>query len=68
MLNSPGVEAFNVQEQEIAIMLTGIVALGVFTQEQVNSLKVRGQKTMSRAEELGLPIINQQHVQYVRGN
>jgi len=54
MLTSPHVSELDVSDAEIGQMLGALVALGVLTQADVDALKTRGQRSISRVEELNL--------------
>ncbi len=47
---------------EVAQMLGVLVAIGTFTQEEMDDLAARSQFPVSRAEELGLPELTGQNV------
>jgi len=49
-----------------AAMLGALVASGVLTDEDANSLTALGREAVSRAEELGLPPVGPHHVEYAR--
>lgn len=66
LVNHPHVVELDVTDPELAAMLDGLVALSVFTSEQVDALKARGVRTISRAEQLGIAPVKPGHVEKAR--
>ena len=66
LINHPHITELDVEDPEIAAMLAALVAMALFKQGEVDALKARGQRTVSRAEELVLPPVSAGHIDSVR--
>ena len=67
MLSSPHLPEFDLSDPELMTMLAGLVSLGVLTQAEADDLKALGVQTISRAAELGLPVVQSSDVEIARG-
>lgn len=66
LVNHPHISTLDVTDSEIAAMLAGLVALGVFAQAEIDALTARGVRSISRAESFGLPAVAVGHVAKAR--
>lgn len=55
LLNSPHIAELDVADPEIGGLLAALVSLGIFTQQQVDQLKARGQEAVNVWQDVGEP-------------
>lgn len=60
------IEAVDMDLASTQGMMTGLVGAGLLSQQQANELSALASKTISRAEELGLGLVEEKHIRDAR--